>query len=92
LPYLRAEVVHAARAEHARTVADVLRRRAPLFRDARDQGLGAAEDVATLLAGELGWSAARRARSLLDYRAAVDRSRRWRADILPSGPRAISAT
>jgi len=85
LPYLRAEVVHAVRAEHARAVADVLRRRVPLFRDARDQGLGVAEDVATLLAGELGWSPEQRARSLLDYRAAVDRSRRWRAELGSTG-------
>ena len=46
LPYLWAEVVHAVRAEHARDVADVLRRRIPLFRDARDQGLAAAARVA----------------------------------------------
>jgi glycerol-3-phosphate dehydrogenase len=80
LPYLRAEVVYAARAEHARAVVDVLRRRVPLYRDGRDQGLAAAEDVATILAAELSWSPARRARSLLDYRNAVERSRRWRAD------------
>ena len=80
LPYLWAEVVHAVRAEYARSVGDVLRRRVPLFRDARDQGLGAAERVATILADELAWTAARRAGALLDYRATVDRSRRWRQD------------
>jgi glycerol-3-phosphate dehydrogenase len=81
LPYLRAEIVHAARAEHAREVADVLRRRVPLYRDARDQGLAAAEDVATILARELGWAPVRRERSLVDYRAAVERSRRFRAEL-----------
>jgi len=85
LPYLHAEIVHAARAEHARAVADVLRRRVPLYRDARDQGLAAAEDVATTLAAELAWSPARRARSLLDYRTAVERSRRWRAELAVTG-------
>jgi glycerol-3-phosphate dehydrogenase len=80
LPYLRAEIVHAVRAEHARSVEDVLRRRVPLYRDARDQGLAAAEDVATILARELAWTPERRARSLADYRAAVARSRRWRAE------------
>ena len=80
LPYLWAEVVHAVRAEHARTIADVLRRRVPLYRDARDQGLAAAEGVATILAAELMWPAARRAPALLDYRNAVERSRRWREE------------
>ncbi len=46
LPYIWAEVAFAVRAEHARAIADVLRRRIPLFRDARDQGLAAAERVA----------------------------------------------
>jgi glycerol-3-phosphate dehydrogenase len=87
LPYLRAEVVHAVRADLARDVADVLRRRIPLFRDARDQGLGAAEDVAAILAAELDWSPERRARAVSDYRAAVDSSRRWRAELAaPAGP------
>jgi glycerol-3-phosphate dehydrogenase len=81
LPYLRAEVVHAVRAEHARDVADVLRRRVPLFRDGRDQGLGATEATADLLAAELGWSRARRDRSVADYQAAVAVSRRWREEI-----------
>jgi len=85
LPYLRAEIVHAARAEHARDVADVLRRRVPLYRDARDQGLAAAEGVAMILARELGWAPARRERSLEDYRAAVERSRRWRGELGAKG-------
>ena len=59
----------------------MLRRRVPLYRDARDQGLAAAEDVATILGRELGWAPARRERSLVDYRAAVERSRRWRAEL-----------
>jgi hypothetical protein len=58
----------------------VLRRRVPLYRDARDQGLAAAEGVATILAAELAWPAARRAPALLDYRNAVERSRRWREE------------
>jgi len=80
LPHLWAEVVHAARAEHARDVTDVLRRRIPVFRDARDQGLGAADRVAAILADELTWTPARRARAIEDYRAAVASSRRWRDD------------
>jgi len=86
LPYLWAEVVHAVRADLARDVADVLRRRVPLFRDGRDQGLAAADDVAATLTAELGWSPERRARSLADYRAAVATSRRWRDELAPSAP------
>ena len=65
----------AARHEHARSLVDALVRRVPLFRDARDQGLAAAVGAAALLANELGWTPAARARAIDDYRAAVDRSR-----------------
>jgi glycerol-3-phosphate dehydrogenase len=80
LPYVWAEVVHAIHAEHAREVADVLQRRVPLFRQARDQGLGAAPLVAASLGELLGWSAARRQQSLDAYVAAVERSRAWKSD------------
>ena len=80
LPYLWAEVVHAIQHEHAREVADVLMRRVPLFRQARDQGLGAAPLVAASLGEILGWSSARRQASLEAYAAAVARSRAWRQD------------
>jgi glycerol-3-phosphate dehydrogenase len=82
LPYVWAEVVVAARHEHARSLADALTRRVPLFRDARDQGLTAAVEAAELLADELGWLPQQRARELDAYRAAVDRSHRWRDDPL----------
>ncbi len=78
LPYLWAEVVHAARAEHALEVDDALARRVPLLRDARDQGLGAVEHAADLMARVLDWTPERRARSVERYRAAVASSRRWR--------------
>ena len=71
LPYLWAEVVHAARAEHALDVDDALARRVPLLRDARDQGLGAVERAAELMARVLDWSPERRARGVDRYRAAV---------------------
>jgi glycerol-3-phosphate dehydrogenase len=80
LPYLWAEVVHAIQNEHAREVADVLMRRVPLFRQARDQGLGAAPLVAASLGEILGWSSGRRQASLEAYQAAVSRSRAWRRD------------
>ncbi|HVU49187.1 MAG TPA: glycerol-3-phosphate dehydrogenase/oxidase [Polyangia bacterium] len=80
LPYLWAEVVHAIQHEHAREVSDVLMRRVPLFRQARDQGLGAAPLVAASLGEILGWSSTRRQASLEDYQDAVARSRAWRGD------------
>ncbi|HSZ80783.1 MAG TPA: glycerol-3-phosphate dehydrogenase/oxidase [Polyangia bacterium] len=83
LPFLWAEVVHAIQHEHAREVADVLMRRVPLFRQARDQGLGAAPLVAASLGEMLGWSSSRRQASLDLYETAVARSRAWRSDAPP---------
>ena len=57
----RAEVVYAVRAEMARTVDDVLSRRTRARLLARDASAAAADDVAALMAAELGWSR-RRAR------------------------------
>jgi glycerol-3-phosphate dehydrogenase len=84
LPYVWAEVVHAVRVEHARDIEDVLRRRVSVYRDGRDQGLSAADGVATILAAELAWPAQRRAEALAAYRGAVQRSRRWRDEQPPT--------
>jgi glycerol-3-phosphate dehydrogenase len=80
LGYLWAEVVQAARHEHARDLDDALARRVPIFRDARDQGLGVAGRAAALLGAELGWDGARQAREVEKFRATVDLSRRWRTE------------
>ena len=80
LPYLWAELVHAARAEQARRLTDVLIRRVPLFRDAADQGVGLARRAARVVGDELGWSEARRDAELRLYQEAVEVSRRWRTD------------
>lgn len=77
LPYVWAEILHAVRHERALEVDDVLTRRIPLFRDARDQGLSAAPLAADLLASQLGWTEARREQSLARYRARVAASRAW---------------
>ena len=81
LGYLWAEVVHAARHEHARDLADVLARRVPIFRDARDQGLGVSARAAELIGAELGWDAPRQTVEIQRYREEVERSRRWRTEI-----------
>lgn len=54
--YLAAEVVYAVTAEGARHVSDVLVRRTRVHFEAWDRGVGAAEEVAALMAPLLGWS------------------------------------
>ena len=75
LPYSRAEVVYAARAEMARTVDDVLSRRTRARLLARDASAAAADDVATLMAAELDWSDDERRRQVDTYRALVAEER-----------------
>ena len=81
-----AEVVHAVRAEHARDVADVLRRRVPLFRDARDQGLAAARGRRRDPGRRARLDAGAPRALARDYRAAVERSRRWRDELGRAAP------
>lgn len=71
LPYLRAEVVHAVRAENAQTVADVLERRLRVSLEDASRGLDALDDVTTLMSAELGWDAAQAEREKAAYRARV---------------------
>jgi glycerol-3-phosphate dehydrogenase len=69
LPYIEAEVVWAARHEAARTVEDVLARRArALFLDAR-ACIECAPRVAEILAAELGADAPWQGRQVSDFRA-----------------------
>jgi glycerol-3-phosphate dehydrogenase len=75
LGYLRAEAVHAARAEMARCVDDVLSRRTRARLLARDASAAAAAEVAALMAPELGWDATEQARQAEHYRALVQEER-----------------
>lgn len=77
LPYLWAEVLHAARHELVTEVEDVLRRRIPVFRDMRDQGWAVATRAAAIVGDVLGWSAERRAQSASAYRESIATSRVW---------------
>ncbi len=83
-PAIAAEVVHAARKEFARTVADVLVRRIHLFYETRDQGSAAAPRTAALLARELGWQRDQADREVASYRALTGRDR-------PPAPQPASA-
>ncbi|MFM8237697.1 MAG: FAD-dependent oxidoreductase [Actinomycetota bacterium] len=76
VPYSRAEIVHIARTEMARTVDDVLSRRTRARIVARDASAGAAAAVAALLGAELGWSAAEQQRRADEYRSAIAAERR----------------
>jgi len=68
LPYVKAEVVWAARYEMARTVEDTLARRTrALFLNAR-AALAMAPAVADLMASELGWDQVTRAKQLAAFR------------------------
>jgi glycerol-3-phosphate dehydrogenase len=75
LPYRRAEALYAVRYEMATTLDDVLARRTRARLRNRDATAAAADDVAALVATELGWSAATRAAEVAAYREAARRER-----------------
>jgi len=56
LPYIRAEVIYSCRHEMAMTPNDVLGRRTAIMLEDRQRGIGAVDDIASLMAGELNWS------------------------------------
>lgn len=71
LPYVRAEVLHACREEMALTPADILARRTSIALEDRQRGLGCVEEVAALMAEELGWSPAYTGRMVEEYRETI---------------------
>ena len=73
LPYIKAEIVYAASHEGARTVDDVISRRTRLAFEAQEHGVYLAEEIATLIAPILGWSAKEKKQSIADYEELVDR-------------------
>jgi glycerol-3-phosphate dehydrogenase len=73
LPFIRAEVAHACRAEMALTLQDMLARRTRIAIEDRERGLQAAEEVAALMALQLGWSAGQTREQISAYRAWVDK-------------------
>ena len=83
LPYLRAEVIHACRAEMALTLEDLLSRRLRIAVEDRTRGLGVTAEVAALMAQELGWSDEERAARLAAYDKYVRAEAGPLADLLP---------
>ncbi len=72
LPYLRAEVLHACREEMALTPYDVLARRTSIALEDTLRGLGIVEEVAALMARELGWSPEYEKRVVGEYREVIE--------------------
>jgi glycerol-3-phosphate dehydrogenase len=60
LPYIKAEILHAASHEGALSVEDVLLRRTRISFEAADSGAEAAKEVAKIIGDELGWGAKER--------------------------------
>jgi glycerol-3-phosphate dehydrogenase len=73
--YLAAEVVYAVSHEGARHLDDVLTRRTRISIETFDRGVQVAERAARLMAGELGWDAARTADEVDHYLRRVEAER-----------------
>jgi glycerol-3-phosphate dehydrogenase len=73
LPYLKAEILHAASHEGALSVEDVLARRTRISFEASDSGIGAAQKVAVIIGKEIGWGAKERKASVAAFIETVGR-------------------
>lgn len=79
-----AEVAFAVERELGLTVDDVLVRRTSLSLTAKDQGVGAAERVADVMAERLGWTPAERQANLDEFMHSVELSRGFRKELAES--------
>jgi glycerol-3-phosphate dehydrogenase len=71
LPYLKAEIVYAASHEGAMSVDDVISRRTRLAFEAPHAGVDLADEIASLIAPVLGWSAKDKKDSVAAYKDQV---------------------
>jgi glycerol-3-phosphate dehydrogenase len=71
LPYVKAEVIYACRNEMAMTPYDVLARRTSITLLDRRRGMGIVDEVAALMAAELGWTPAERQSMVEMFNAAM---------------------
>jgi len=72
LPYIKAEILHAASHEGALSVEDVLLRRTRISFEASDSGLSAANEVAEIIGTVLNWSAADRRGSVQSFAQLIE--------------------
>jgi glycerol-3-phosphate dehydrogenase len=82
--YLRVEVVHAATHEGARHLDDVLTRRTRISIETFDRGVHAARPAAELMAGALGWDAARLDDEVDHYLRRVEAERQSQRELTDS--------
>jgi glycerol-3-phosphate dehydrogenase len=82
LPYIKAEIIYAASHEGAQSVDDVISRRTRLSFEAINHAVHLAEEVATLIAPVLGWSAKERKASIAHYLEMVEREKVALAELL----------
>lgn len=80
LPYIFAEVVYAVEHEMALKLEDVLVRRTGVMHEDLEHGLEVAEEVARLMAGDLGWSVDRVRREVEEYRQIVVAAEAFRGE------------
>ena len=73
LPYLKAEILHAATHEGALSVEDVLLRRTRISFEAVDGGADAAKEVAKIIGEPLGWGAKERNASVSEFLEVIER-------------------
>jgi glycerol-3-phosphate dehydrogenase len=73
LPYLKAEILHAATHEGALSVEDVLLRRTRISFEAVDGGADAAKEVAKIIGEPLGWGAKERNASVSAFLEVIER-------------------
>lgn len=71
LPYIKAEILHAATHEGALSVEDVLLRRTRISFEASDSGAGVAKEVAAIIGEVLGWGAKERNASINEFLAVI---------------------
>ena len=82
LPYIKAEIIYAVSHEGAQSVDDVISRRTRLSFEAINHAVHLAEEVATLIAPVLGWSAKERKASIAQYLEMVEREKVALAELL----------
>ncbi len=70
--YLRAEILYAARAENVVHLVDVVERRTRLEYEVRDRGAAACEEIAQIIAPELGWDEQRTRAEVEACRRAIE--------------------
>ena len=84
LPYLKAEILHAATHEGALSVEDVLLRRTRISFEAFDGGADVAVEVAKIIGDELGWGAKERNASVKSFLNVIENEEEALAELVNS--------